>query len=412
VHTTIRPCVTGMGVITPIGQDLDSFWTSLITGRSGAGSVGSFDTSALKNSIGCEVGAYTIPGPVRRHVLGGRCTELALLAAIQAVEQSGIRPLLEGAPDAGVVVGTTMGDVALFEQERASHTDRQADDREIASLAHRPLDVMGRSVAGLYGISGPVTTAPTACAAGAYAIGMAAALVSRGRVRSALAVGCEAFSRLAFIGFTRLGAMSADLCRPFSKDRPGLLLGEGAAALVVESEAGARSRGAEVLGFVDGFGLSCDAFHITGPHPEGLGAARAMMGALEAGRIPVDAIDYINAHGTGTHLNDKVESLAVRTVFGGRAARVPVSSIKALTGHMMGAAGCVEAVASFLAMRKGVIPPTWNWLEADPECAIDCVPNEPRPARLRHILSNSYAFGGNNASLLLSAPPGAAGTVS
>ncbi len=409
MNGTIRPCVTGMGVITPIGQDLDSFWESLLTGRSGAGPVRSFDTSALKSSIGCEVGRYTLPGPVRRHVLGGRCTELALLAAVQAVEQSGIRPLLENAPDAGVVVGTTMGDVTLFEQERSAHTDRPADEHELASLAHRPLDVMGRSVAGLYGLSGPVTMVPTACAAGAYAIGMAAALVSRGRVRRALAVGCEAFSRLAFVGFTRLGAMSPDLCRPFSKDRRGLLLGEGAAAVVVESEADARSRGAEVLGFVDGFGISCDAFHVTGPHPEGLGAARAMIGALEEGRISKEAIDYINAHGTGTHLNDKVESLAVRRVFGERASRLPVSSIKALTGHMMGAAGCVEAIASLLALRHAVIPPTWNWLESDPECAIDCVPNEPRPARLRHVLSNSYAFGGNNASLLLSAPPGAAG---
>ncbi len=409
---TIRPCVTGMGVITPIGLDLETFWESLLAGKSGAAAVRSFDTSALKSSIGCEVPAYSVPEPVRRHVLGGRCTELALLAAAQAVEQAGIGPLLREAPDAAVVVGTTMGDVTLFEQERAKHTDRQADDRELASLAHRPLDVMGRSIARMFGLSGPVTTAPTACAAGAYAIGMAAALVSRGRVRRALAVGCEAFSRLAFVGFTRLGAMSPDLCRPFSKDRPGLLLGEGAAAVVVESEKDALSRGAPVLGYVDGFGLSCDAYHVTGPHPEGLGAVRAMIGALEEGQIPRDAIDYINAHGTGTHLNDKVESLAVRRVFGERAPRLPVSSIKALTGHMMGAAGCVEAVASLLAMRHGVIPPTWNWLEADPECAIDCVPNEPRPARLRHVLSNSYAFGGNNASLLLSAPPDAGGPVS
>ena len=399
-----RPCVTGIGVITPIGRDLPSFWDALISGRAGSGPVRSFDTSKLKSNTGCEVDEYTVPPAVRSHVLGGRCTELALLAVAQAVEQAGLGKLVDGAGDVGVVVGTTMGDVTRFEQDRVSHSDRQADETELASLAHRPLDVMARSIAGMYRLSGPLTTAPTACAAGAYTIGMAASMVARGRARAAIAVGCEAFSRLAFIGFTRLGAMSPDACRPFSRNRPGLLLGEGAAALIVESEESARSRGAEPLGVIEGFGLSCDAFHVTGPHPDGQGAARAMENALADARVSPDEIDYVNAHGTGTLLNDKMESLAIQRVFGDRARRVPVSSIKALTGHMMGAAGAVEAVASLLALRHGAIPPTWNWQEADPDCDIDCVPNEPRPARLRHILSNSYAFGGNNASLVLSLP--------
>jgi 3-oxoacyl-[acyl-carrier-protein] synthase II len=173
---------------------------------------------------------------------------------------------------------------------------------------------------------------------------------------------------------------------------------------VVESDASARARGAEIAGYVSGFGLSCDAFHVTGPHPEGLGAARALKDALKRARLDPDAVDYVNAHGTGTPLNDKVESLAIRRVFGERGARLPVSSIKALTGHMMGAAGAAEAVASLLAIRHGVVPPTWNWVERDPDCDIDCVPNEPRRADLKHVVSNSYAFGGNNASLVLSAP--------
>jgi 3-oxoacyl-(acyl-carrier-protein) synthase len=195
-------------------------------------------------------------------------------------------------------------------------------------------------------------------------------------------------------------AMSADVCRPFSRQRPGLLLGEGAGALVIEPEDARISQGPP-LAYVDGFGLSCDAHHITGPHPEGGGAARAMQDALRRARLDPDQVDYVNAHGTGTQLNDRTESLAIHRVFGARARGVPVSSIKALTGHMMGAAGAVEAIASVLSMRHGVIPPTWNWLGPDPECDVDCVPNEPRPAVLRHVVSNSYAFGGNNASLVL-----------
>jgi 3-oxoacyl-[acyl-carrier-protein] synthase II len=402
-----RPCVTGMGVVTPIGQNPESFWNALMAGTSGAGAVRSFDTSRFKSNAGCEIIEYTLPDAVRPYATGGRCTELALLAAAQAVDDAGLGGRIDGAADIGLVVGTTMGDVTGFEQDRAAHSDRRADDRELASLAHRPLDLMVRAIARMYSLSGPCTTVPTACAAGAYAIGMAASLVARGRLRAAIAVGCEAFSRLAFVGFSRLGAMSPDLCRPFSGRRRGLLLGEGAAAVIVESEASARARGAEVAGFIDGFGISCDAFHVTGPHPEGAGAARATENALREAGLPADRVDYVNAHGTGTLLNDKMESLAIRRVFGERAPRLPVSSIKALTGHMMGAAGSTEAVASLLALRHGVIPPTWNWLEPDPECAIDCVPNEPRPARLRHVVSNSYAFGGNNASLLLTSPAAA-----
>ncbi len=403
----LRPCVTGMGLITPIGDGLEAFWEGLLAGRNGAATVGAFDTTHLKSSIGCEVKSFTLPEAIRPYAIGGRCTELALLAARQAVRHAGLEERLRddaGARhDVGLVIGTTMGDVTGFEQMRAAHADRPANRAELAQLAHRPLDIMGRAVAGMYGLSGPLVTVPTACAAGSYAVGMAASLVARGRVRMALAIGCEAFSRLAFIGFTRLGAMSSDLCRPFSHQRKGLLLGEGAAALVIEPETAAQERGVAPLGYVDGFGLSCDAFHVTGPHPEGLGAVRAMRGALADAGLEADRIDYLNAHGTGTRLNDKMESLAIRQVFGERTPDLPVSSIKALTGHMMGAAGGVEAIATLLAMRHGMVPPTWNWEAADPECAIDCVPNRPRPATLRFALSNSYAFGGNNASLLLAA---------
>ena len=397
-----RIWITGIGLLTPIGRDPDSFWASLLEGRSGAAPVRSFDTSGLPNHVGCEVSDLAVPNAIRQHVLGGRCCELAAMAAAQAVGHAGIGGRYDGTREMAVVVGTTMGDVTQFEQDRATHPDRPADVADVDTLATRPLDAMARSVADLYGLRGQVVTVPAACAAGNYAIGVAASLLVRGEAKAALAIGCEAFSRLAFVGFSRMRAMSPDACRPFSRGRPGLLLGEGAAALVLETALSARARGAEALAFVDGFGLSCDAFHITGPRADGAGAIRAMRDALQRARLDSSSIDYVNAHGTGTALNDKMESLAIHSVFGERGGRVPVSSVKALTGHTMGAAGAVEAIAALLALRRGVIPPTWYWIERDPECDIDCVPNEPREARLRHVLSNSYAFGGNNSSLVLS----------
>ncbi len=403
-HPSSRPCVTGIGIDTPIGADPESFWKSLLVGTSGARPVRSFDTSALPNHVGCEIDSVSLPEEIQKDLQGGRCTQLSVLAARRAVASSGLGESYTGTAHMAVVVGTTMGDVTQFEQDRASHPEPEASVADVSTLANRPLDVMARAVARILGLSGVVRTVPAACAAGNYAIGLAASLVARGEARAALAVGCEAFSRLAFVGFSRMRAMSPDACRPFSRGRKGLLLGEGAAALVLEPEWAARERGATILGFVDGFGLSCDAHHITGPRPDALGATRAMEDALGRARLDPDRIDYVNAHGTGTPLNDKVESLAVHKVFGARARQVPVSSVKALTGHMMGAAGAVEAVACLMALRDGVIPPTWNWVEADPECDIDCVPNEPRAAKLTHVVSNSYAFGGNNSSLVLTSP--------
>ena len=399
-----RVAISGVGVITPVGVGPEALWQGLLAGRSGAAPVKSFDTAGLSHHVGCEVAEVDLPDDVRAVLKGGRCTELAASAALAAVRDAGLARRLADTPGVAVVVGTTMGEVTRFEQDRSARAEHEPGPQEVWSLVDRPLDVIGRSLAAVWGLRGEVVTVPAACAAGAYAIGIAAGLVRRGDAPAAIAVGAEAFSRLAFIGFSRMHAMSPDHCRPFSLDRPGLLLGEGAGALVLESWESLRARAGRTWGFVDGFGLSCDAHHVTGPHPEGAGAARATADALSRAGLTPSEVDYVNAHGTGTPLNDRTECLALRRVFDGR--RVPVSSIKALTGHLMGAAGSVEAIASLLAMRHGLIPPTWNWQAPDPDCDIDCVPNAPREARLRYVLSNSYAFGGNNASLLLSAAAG------
>ncbi len=397
-----RAWITGIGLVTPAGSETGAFWSALVAGTSAAREVRAFDTAAFPNHVGCEVADFHVPEHVRAHVLGGRCSELAAVVADQAVRGAGWTAGASDPARVAVVVGTTMGDVSRFEEERARHPEGEAGDDDVLLLASRPQDVMARTIASMYGVTGPVVTVPAACAAGNYAIGLAASLLARGRADAAIAVGCEAFSRLAFVGFSRMRAMSPDLCRPFSRGRPGLLLGEGAGALFLETEAHARRRGGEPLATVDGFGLSCDAHHITGPRPDGFGASSAMRRALESAGLSPGSIDYLNAHGTGTPLNDKMESAAIRSVFGAGGGP-PVSSIKALIGHTLGAAGAIEAVACVLALRHGVIPPTWNFVEPDPECAIDCVPNAPRPASLRHVLSNSYAFGGNNSSLVLSA---------
>jgi 3-oxoacyl-[acyl-carrier-protein] synthase II len=402
--TNGAPWVTGLGVETPIGSTTDALWDSLVTGRSGAREVRSFDTSPFPNRRGCEIDDPSLPdaAPDDRSPRG-RCTELAVRAAMRALADAGLDRSALDRDDAALVVGTTMGEVTRFERERVRHADREPDAADVSSLVERPLDVMARAIADVLGVRGAVVSVPAACAAGTYAVGLAASLVRTGRAGMALAVGCEAFSRLAFVGFSRMHAMSSDACRPFSLGRPGLLLGEGAGALVIEPGDAARRRSAPHRGSILGFGLSCDAFHITAPHQDGAGAAAATRDALRRAGVSPAEVDYVNAHGTGTPLNDKVESLAMRAVFGDHLDRLPVSSIKALTGHMMGASGAVETIASLLAMERGVVPPTWNWVERDPDCDVDCVPNEPRERRMRRVVSNSYAFGGNNASVVLGA---------
>jgi 3-oxoacyl-[acyl-carrier-protein] synthase II len=248
-------------------------------------------------------------------------------------------------------------------------------------------------------VSGEIEVTAGACAAGNYAIGRAADLIRLGRATRVLAGGAEAFSRVAFTGFARLGALAREACRPFSADRDGIVLGEGAGMVVVESAASARGRGATVLAGLPGFGLSSDAHHIVSPDPEAGGAVRALEEALDSAGLASDDVDYVCAHGTGTEANDQAEVAAARRVFGGR--RIPMSSLKALTGHALGASSAIEAVACVRALAEQTAPPTWNFRRRDPDCDWDVVPNEPRPLRLDVVMSSAYAFGGVNAALVL-----------
>jgi 3-oxoacyl-[acyl-carrier-protein] synthase II len=263
-----------------------------------------------------------------------------------------------------------------------------------------PCHTIAAAVAAEVGFGGVNVMIPTACAAGNYAVAYAADALAAGRADLMLAGGADSFSRITYTGFARLGAIAPELCQPFDRERRGMVPGEGAAVLVLEPLERALARGATIYAEVAGYGLSCDAHHMTAAHPEGDGAARAMERALATAGLTPDDVSWVSAHGTGTPTNDRLEAAAARRVFGDRARRVPMSSIKSMLGHTMGAASALESVACSLAIATGRVPPTINYRERDPECDVDCVPNQAREMTVAVAMNNAYAFGGNNASVI------------
>jgi 3-oxoacyl-[acyl-carrier-protein] synthase II len=396
-----RIAVTGLGLVTPIGAGRAEVWDGLLAGRSGFAPVESFDTHAFSVHLGAEVRGFDPVPWVRRldPAALGRASLLAIAAARQALEDAGLDPEAVEPERAGVAMGTTSGEPREVER---------FDDRFLAGELDRvgpefislyPCHMIAAHVARELGFAGPNTMIPTACAAGNYAIAHAVDVLRAGRVDVMLAGGADAFSRITYTGFARLGAIAPERCQPFDRNRKGMIPGEGAALLVLEPLERARSRGARIYAELAGYGLSCDAHHMTAAHPEGDGAARAMERALaDAGAAPGE-VSYISAHGTGTPTNDRLEALAVKRVFGAAARRTPMSSIKSMIGHTMGAASAIEAAVCALAVAEDRIPPTMN-LE-DPEEDLDFVPNTARDHRVLLAMNNAYAFGGNNASVIL-----------
>jgi len=401
-----RVVITGLGVVTPVGVGRGPFWEAILSGRHGFAPVRSFDTSALPVHLGAEVGEDFRPEEhVRTLDPGevGRASQLAIAAARLALEDAGIGAELP--PDrCGVAMGTTSGEP--LEVERF-------DDLVVGDglarlgpefIRRYPCHVIAGHVAAELGFGGPNAMIPTACAAGNYAIARAHDLLRLGRADLMLAGGADAFSRITYHGFARLGAIAPELCRPFDRDRRGMIPGEGAAVLVLEPRDAALARGARIYAEVAGYGLSCDAHHMTAAHPEGRGAARAMTRALEDAGVAPEEVSYVSAHGTGTPTNDRLEVLAFRRVFGEAAPRVPISSIKSMIGHTMGAASAIEAAACALAVHTDRIPPTAHFAAPDPEpdgaAGLDFVPNEARDHPVAVAMNNAYAFGGNNASVL------------
>jgi 3-oxoacyl-[acyl-carrier-protein] synthase II len=400
-----RVYVTGMGVVSSIGFGRHAFWQGLIEGRSGISEVSLFDTSAIGRHVAGEVKGFRArdfltAAEARRT---GRCSAFAVAAARMAAEDAGLDAKHLAGERTAVVVGTTMGEANVLGELQKAWIHQGDEAVQTAKLPRYGTTLLPIHVARAFGSKGMVQTLPAACAAGNYAIGFAADQIRAGRADIAIAGAAEIIEKLEFAGFARLGAMSPDLCMPFDKNRRGLLLGEGAAMLVLESEGSVVRRGARPLAEVGGYGLACDAHHITRPHPEGLGSIAAMRQAIESSGLTPDDIDHVNAHGTATPNNDVVEALVLRKVFGDRP--IPVTSIKSMIGHCMGASSALEAVACVMTLETGIIPPTTNYQTPDPDCPVALVANTAQTREgIDVVLNNALAFGGYDAVVCFAKP--------
>jgi 3-oxoacyl-[acyl-carrier-protein] synthase II len=406
---TRRVVVTGIGLVTSIGSDVETFWEALLAGRSGIKPVGSFDSKDYSVHIGGEVKDFSPDGVRSRIDLNqvGRASQFAISAATQALEDAGLDPDRLDPTRSGVAMGTTSGEPR--EVETYTDTLLKGDLSAVGSeLAVRyPCGSIPASMAAALGFAGPNIMIPTACAAGAYAAADAMESLRSGAADVMLAGGSDSFSRITYTGFARLGAIAPERCQPFDLNRKGMVPGEGAAVLVLEPLDLAERRGARIYAELVGYGLSCDAHHMTASHPEGEGAARAMFSALADAEVAPGEVDYISAHGTGTPTNDRLETLSIKRVFGDAAPKIPISSAKSMLGHTMGAASAIETAICALAIERGKVPPTINYETRDPDCDLDYVPNVARDHRVRVAMNNAYAFGGNNASLILKRHEGA-----
>jgi len=406
--------VTGLGVVASLGHDVGSFWSGLVAGRSGVDRVKQFDPSDFACQIGAEVRNWDVtqhmdPKEARRN---DRYTHFGFVAAKQAVADSGLDMAREDGDRIGVIIGSGIGGMHTYESQLkilAERGPRKVSPFTIPSLI---INMCSGLVAIEYGARGPNFGVVSACASGTHALGEAARAIRLGEADVMIAGGCEAaITPFAYATFCAMKAMStrndapAQASRPFDRNRDGFVMGEGAGILVLESLAHARARGARVYCEVAGYAATCDAFHITQPDPDGKGLSLAMRRALAGAGSAPEEVDYINAHGTSTPYNDRFETLAIKKVFGEHARRLAVSSTKSMTGHLLGAAGGIESVISVKAIETGIVPPTINLDEPDPDCDLDYVPNTARNLRVRTVLSNNLGFGGQNAAVVFRAIP-------
>ena len=391
--------VTGIGAVCCLGNNCDQIWESLRSGRSAFSALPSFVEGQVRfPNAGIAAGFPDSRIPEKLLDQTDRFSQFLVASAAEAVGQASLDPEDSRWSNAAVITGTGIGgevsqDAAFFEMYRHNKT------RVHPLLIPKTMPNAGASQIGMqYGVRGQVFTVSTACSSSNHAIGLAWSTIAAGACDLALAGGSEAPICFGFLkAWEAMRVVSPDVCRPFSRDRSGLILGEGGGILVLESEETALARGATVLAELAGFGMSADAFHLTLPSPDG--AALAMERALASAAMQPEEIDYINAHGTGTAANDPTETRAIKAVFGEHSRNLAVSSTKSMHGHILGGAGAVESVATILAISHSLAPPTANFNEADPDCDLDCVPNLARPLSIRAALSNSFAFGGLNAVL-------------
>ncbi len=405
-----RVVITGMGCISPLGNDVETLWTNLLAGKSGVSPITHYESSEFKTHFAAEVkdfdGSELFGSKEARRM--DLFTQYALAAAQQAVRSSNLPLREEDLDRTGVIIGTGIGGLNTMFEQMQVYLNR-GPSRVSPFLVPMMLpDTASAMIAIELGLRGPNFAVVSACATGTNAIGEAAEVIRRGQAEVMLAGGSEAvIMPIAMASLGVMGALSTrnddpeGASRPFDLNRDGFVMGEGAAVLVLEKLEAAAARGAPILGEILGYGMTNDAFHISAPAERGVGAALCMQMALRDAGLEVDSIDYINAHGTSTPLNDKSETAAIKTVFGERAYQVPISSTKSMTGHLLGASGALEAVVSVLAIRDGVLPPTINYETPDPECDLDYIPNVSRKVLTRRVMSNSFGFGGHNATIII-----------
>lgn len=410
---TRRVVITGLGCVSPVGNDVSTMWDNIKTGRSGVGPITRYDARDYKCQVAAEVKGFD-----GVELFGSRDTrrmdlfsQYALAAALQALEDSEIE-IHDGNRDRiGAVIGTGIGGIGtLFEQMQIFM--ERGPSRVSPFLVPMMLPDTGPGVVAInLGIRGPNMAVVTACATGTNAIGEASEIIRRGDADVMLAGGSEAaIIPVAMAGLAVMTALTSHndvperASRPFDLNRDGFVMGEGSAVVVLESLENAQARGASILAEVSGYGCTNDAYHISAPAENGAGAALCMQAALDHAGLNVSDIGYINAHGTSTPLNDKSETAAIKTVFGEHAYDIPVSSTKSMTGHLLGAAGALEVIISIKVLQEGILPPTINYETPDPECDLDYVPNTARQAKVTRVMSNSFGFGGHNATIILSHP--------
>jgi 3-oxoacyl-[acyl-carrier-protein] synthase II len=404
-----RVAVTGLGLVTPLGVGLNKSWEGATSGRPGIRKITHFDASAFPTQIAGEVEGFTAEDYIEPKEIKkmDRFIHFAVAASQMAMDDSGLKITGANAERVGVIIGSGIGGLPAIEHYHKVLLEKGPRRITPFFIPMLIINLASGQVSIKFGARGPNSAAVTACATGTHSIGDAFRLIQHGYADAMIAGGSESvITPLGIGGFNAMKALSTrndepeKASRPFDIDRDGFVMGEGAGIVVLEALEEAEQRGARIYAELVGYGMSADAYHLTAPAPEGEGAARCMALTLKDADVPPEAVDYINAHGTSTKQGDEIETAAIKTVFGEHARRLAVSSTKSMTGHLLGAAGGVEAVFSILSMYHGVLPPTINLENPDPECDLDYVANKARKTDVRHAISNSFGFGGTNACLL------------
>lgn len=393
--------ITGVGIVSALGNDFDAFGEALQRGENAARPISAFDASAVRGRMGCEVRNFFPEEHFSQRELRrmdrGSC--LLMVAAREAMARAGLKPGDCNSERSAVSLGSTLG--GMIEATNYYAHYKATGKGYVSRLTDYPLYAAGSRVCAEYGLFGANVVISTACSSANVAIGVGADMIRLGEADVVVTGGFDTMAKMTVAGFNILRNVSPEYCRPFDKNRQGLVLGEGAGVLILESDAHVRRRGAETIARFLGYGMSSDATHMTAPDVTGRGPARAIEAALRNAGISIEEIDYINAHGTGTIHNDAAETKAIKRVLGAHSANVAVSSTKSMHGHTLGAAGAIEAIAIIAGMHGHFLPPTINYQQPDPGCDLDYVPNQVRDGHIRVALSNNFGFGGNNCSILL-----------